>query len=138
MPGTPEKSIPSYQGTDHRSSAAIFVLTQPSSPPQAMTSCTLGGISPTFCSHEEPSFSVMTTLERRMSQINFQPVRRVRTFSASSLYVSRRRCTSLGSSTPRRALLILLRLKMLPKLPATTRGICFAKMAVAACSLDDP
>jgi hypothetical protein len=33
---------------------------------------------------------------------------------------------------------MLLRLKLLPKLPAATRGICFAKMAVAACSLGDP
>lgn len=33
---------------------------------------------------------------------------------------------------------MLLRLKMLLKLPAATRGICFAKIAVAACSLEDP
>lgn len=32
----------------------------------------------------------------------------------------------------------LLRLKMLPKLPETTRGICLARIDVAACSRELP
>ncbi len=45
---------------------------------------------------------------------------------------------NLGTSRFNKALFIELRLKMLPKLPATTRGIFFARIAVAACSLEDP
>lgn len=45
---------------------------------------------------------------------------------------------NFGTSRFIKALLIELRLKMLPKLPATTRGIFFARIAVAACSLEEP
>lgn len=51
---------------------------------------------------------------------------------------SRSRVISPGNSKPSKALLMLFREKMLPKLPATTRGNFFARIAVAACSLELP
>ena len=51
---------------------------------------------------------------------------------------SRSKLINPGNSNPSNALLILFREKMLPKLPATTRGNFFARMAVAACSLELP
>ena len=51
---------------------------------------------------------------------------------------SRSKVINLGNSRPSRALLMLFREKMLPKLPATTRGSFLARMAVAACSLELP
>ena len=102
-----------------------------------MISCTFGGSSPTFWLHVlPPSPSVTITLLRRTSQTSFQPVRLVGTLSPPN--ISRRRCTRRGTSTLMRALLMLLRLKMLLKLPATTRGIFLARMAVAACSRELP
>lgn len=44
----------------------------------------------------------------------------------------RRRSTSRGKVKVMSALLMQFRAKMFPKLPATTRGICFARRAVAA------
>lgn len=49
-----------------------------------------------------------------------------------------RRSTSRGTSNPKSALLMLLRTKILEKLPATMSGNYLARMAVAACSLDEP
>jgi len=47
-------------------------------------------------------------------------------------------CTRRGPSGRGSALLMALRLKVFPRLPAITRGSFFARMAVAACSRELP
>ncbi len=110
MPGH-DRIISEDLGT-YRCSPAIFVLTQPSRSTASDDFLHVAGISPTFCSHEEPSFSIMTTLERRISQSNLSRCGRVGTCPAYVLAMFRGVGVRVRAvRRPRRALLTLLRLK---------------------------
>ena len=116
----------------------ISSLIQFSRPPFAIISCKFSGNSPTFSSQQSPfSPSCTSTTLRAICHVRVHPVRRVGTLSAEAK-VARRRSIRRGNSKARSALLTAFREKILPKLPATTSGICLARIAVAACSLDEP
>ncbi|KAH3677638.1 hypothetical protein WICMUC_001741 [Wickerhamomyces mucosus] len=104
-----------------------------------MISCKLVPNSPTFCSSTiSPSLpSLTTTVAVSTFQFKNQPVLLVSSFGAS-LYFDLNLLIKSGISKVNRALLILFLEKILPNEPATTNFMSLAKIAVAACSLDEP
>ncbi|KAH3684057.1 hypothetical protein WICPIJ_004959 [Wickerhamomyces pijperi] len=104
-----------------------------------MISCKLVPNSPTFCwrttSPSLPSLTV--TVAVSTFQFKNQPVLLVNSLG-ESLYFSLNMLIKSGISKVRRALLMEFLEKMLPKEPATTSFMSRAKIAVAACSLDEP